>query len=359
MALYLCVDCGGSKTSAVICDGAGKVVGRAYGGPSNFAYLTLEDFVSAVRLTVSDALKTSSTPPSIEPVPLPPAQPIAAAWFGISGVDSPSAITTITPVLSALLGIPEGPRLIIGNDTQLLASPLRMHPDISHAVTVVAGTGSITVSFENVGGRFIELGRVGGWGWILGDEGGGFHVGREAVRQILIQHDTASVSSSPLPESTLRTLVLKAFSVTSVPEVLPALHMPDAGPLIGESPDAPAHLTLAREKRLSTLAPLVFLAALQDADPLALNVLRTCAGVLASEIVILLGERSDEQPRLVKAQDAVISFGGSLVGIEAYRKMILDDLASRGHRFRYVEVVEDAATIGAVSLSASFQEESG
>lgn len=348
MSLYLCVDCGGSKTSAVIVDAQGKILGRAYGGPSNFAYLTLDAFVSAVTVAVGDALKTCTDSTSIDPVPLPPSQAFAAAWFGVSGVDSPSAIATITPVLSTLLGIPVGPRLLIGNDTQLLAAPLQRLADVTHAVTVVGGTGSIAVSFEKAdNGELTELGRVGGWGWILGDEGGGFHVGREVVRQILIEHDQASVASSSPPQTKLKARILDNFGVTTVPEILQTVHMT----LPPETTTLP-YLLLAREKRLSSLAPFVFQAAFDEADPLAINVLRTCANLLASEIAILLGDRDEARPRLVRAQDSVISFGGSLVGIESYRKMITDDLARRGHVFKLIHFVNDAAAEGARGLAA-------
>lgn len=36
---YLCADCGGTKTSIVICDSKGEEVSRANGGPSNLSYL--------------------------------------------------------------------------------------------------------------------------------------------------------------------------------------------------------------------------------------------------------------------------------------------------------------------------------
>lgn len=39
MSLYMCADCGGTKTSVVICDSEGKEISRASGGPSNFSYL--------------------------------------------------------------------------------------------------------------------------------------------------------------------------------------------------------------------------------------------------------------------------------------------------------------------------------
>jgi len=354
MALYLCVDCGGSKTSVVICDSAGKIVGRALGGPSNFAYLSLQDFRSAVSLTVSDALKTCTSPPSIDPVPLPPSgdTPFAAAWFGVSGLDSPSAIEEVTPTLSALLGLPAGPRLSVANDTHLLAAPVRMHPDISHAVGVIGGTGGIAVSFKETESGFDQLGRVGGWGWILGDEGGGFHVGREAVRQMVAETDLASVRAAPPPESILVTRILERFGVKNVLDILVAIHMPDPTQSV-LAPQTLPQFSMVREKRLSSLAPLVFQSAFEDADPLALRILQSTSSVFATQIAILLGEKNEITPNLVKAEDAVISFGGSLVGVEAYRKMILDALAAKGHVFRYVEFVDDAAATGAIGLAVS------
>ncbi|KAJ7287254.1 hypothetical protein C8J57DRAFT_1283332 [Mycena rebaudengoi] len=351
MSLYLCVDCGGSKTSAVICDASGTILGRALGGPSNFAYLSLQDFVSAVSMTVSDALKTCTSPPSIEPVRLPPVgeTPFAAAWLAVSGLDSPASIKEVTPTISTLLGIPVGPRLAIANDTHLLAAPVRLHPDISHAVGVIGGTGSIAVSFKETDIGFQELGRIGGWGWILGDEGGGFNVGREAIRQMLMETDKASVRAAPPAESTLRNRILARFGVENVLDILPAIHMPDSVSLTSTLPQ----VSMVREKRLSSLSPLVFQSAFEDADPLALSVLHTTARVFAEQIAVLLGESTESAPRLVKAQDSVLSFGGSLVGIEAYRNMILAELASKGHVFRYVEYVDDPAAIGAVGLAAA------
>lgn len=350
MSLYLCVDCGGSKTSAVICDATGKIVGRALGGPSNFAYLSLDAFIMAVKMTVSSALKTCNDLPSDD---LPPVNnsPFAAAWFGVSGVDSPAAIATITPALSTLLNIPQGPRLSVANDTHLLAAPVRMYPDISHAVAVIGGTGAIAVSFRESNGILEELGRVGGWGWILGDEGGGFHVGRETIRQILMEHDRATVGGLVPTESVLISQILNRFGITDIMEVLTVIHLPDPTSTQSLSPDSLPHLLMPREKRLSSLAPLVFAAAFEEGDVLALNILRICANHLASQISILLSDDTNSAPRAVNARDSVVSFGGSLVGVPQYRKMVLDDLAQRGHIFRYVDFVDDAAAVGAVGLT--------
>jgi len=258
----------------------------------------------------------------------------------------------LIPPLATLLAIPEGPRLAVANDTHLLAAPVRLHPDVSDIVTVIGGTGSIAVSFREVEGNLQELGRLGGWGWILGDEGGGFHVGREAVRGVLMEHDRATVGSLP-DESVLKSRLLEYFGITDVMDLLAIIYQPDPSPNVTPEPDSPHYLRVPREKRLSSLSPLVFVAAFDDGDPLALRVLRECADHLASQVAVLLDNSSGTAPRLVRAQDSVISFGGSLVGVERYRTMILDNLADRGHVFRYVEFVHDAAVIGAVGLAAA------
>lgn len=369
MSLYLCVDCGGSKTSAVICSPSGAILGRALSGGSNFAYLGVEAFTREVNLAVSNALKTCTSPPSLSPVPLPPvpsspsAPPLfAQAWFGISGVDSPSAVSAATSALSLLLGIPPGPRLMVANDTHLLAAPLRTHPQLKYAIAVIAGTGAVCVSFghaaDGAGGLEV-LGRVGGWGWILGDEGGGFHVGREAVRQMLVDADRATLGGPPPPRSVLKERMLARFGLDeeSVMNILTLVHLPDPGPDadVGKGISA---LGVAREKRLSQLSPLVFEAAFGDGDIFALRVLHICARTLASQIQVLLRDPKDPNaaPNSVLASESVLCFGGSLVGIDKYRNLVLDILKGEGmggHVFEYVEYLDDVARVGAEALAVA------
>ncbi|EEB88470.1 hypothetical protein MPER_13678, partial [Moniliophthora perniciosa FA553] len=167
-----------------------------------------------------------------------------------------------------------------------------------------------------------ELGRVGGWVWILGDEGGGFSVGREAVRELLSRKDRESVCKirdTPPKEGSLEDRVLKHFSVKHVMDVLNEVHARDPGTTTAEAEakastivTLPPHLMLAREKRLSSLSPSVFAAAFENKDPEALAVLKKCAGMLAEQIAVLVGESTEDKPGLLRAQDSVISFGGSL-----------------------------------------------
>ncbi|KDQ55126.1 hypothetical protein JAAARDRAFT_37643 [Jaapia argillacea MUCL 33604] len=368
MSLYLSVDCGGSKTLAAIANASGDIVGRAVGGPSNFAYVGPAVFIETVRETVINALKACPDLPFTTEIQLPPpVRVFAYAWFGVSGVDSQADIANVTPPLSSLLSIPPGPRLSVGNDAQLLAAPVHFHKDVRYAVTAVGGTGSICVSFkEGADGKMEEMGRVGGWGWVLGDEGGGFHVGREAIRQVLIEYDKASVGpphSATGPKKTLTDRIIEHFGINHLLEVLSLIHYPDPPSTISQdviltTPPNLAYRLIPREKRLSQLSPLVFQSAFEDHDPIAIRVLSTTSDMLAEEIAILLRPEDGEGPfpsRAVKASESVMCFGGSLVGIESYRNLVLKALERRGHVFKYVEFVSDAAALGATGLAAAAQ----
>jgi len=140
-------------------------------------------------------------------------------------------------------------RLVIANDAHILASPLlTAEPPIESAVVVIAGTGSVVVSFrKDPGGHSItQLARAGGWGFMLGDDGAGFFAGREAVRQILekFQADSlwepedvdtrAPTSQSPIvttqQNETLTTLILAHFGLSSPDELFSVVYAPDPKP---------------------------------------------------------------------------------------------------------------------------------
>ncbi|KAG9127897.1 hypothetical protein FRC07_007743 [Ceratobasidium sp. 392] len=371
--LFLCVDCGGTKTAAVIVDGNSNVVGRGSGGPSNFTDVGMTAFLRAVKVAVEAALAVVNG----AKVQLPTSTPLlSAAWFGISGCDRPADAIALQQPLSSLLSIPV-PNLTIANDTHLLASPLSSHPSAKSAVVVIAGTGSNCMSFkrkEGASAGLVELGRSGGWGWILGDEGSGFFVGRTAVRYLLTQWDRASVDAFPEGTSytqdiqseispvtnkpTLRARIFTHFGITAPPDLFSVVYTADPPPvrpsegvsanvpLASPNPDAsttptidvapaptngnPNIYLLERKHRLTSLAPLVFSSAFDDNDPDALKVLRTSARSLADHIHSLmispnpgLGRIS---PKAVRPEETVLCFGGSLVGIKQYRALIVDEL---------------------------------
>ena len=103
----------------------------------------------------------------------------------------------------------------------------------------------------------------------------------------------------------------------------------------------------------------MFRAAFEFSDPLALEVLRSTANALAEQVIMLLRPEAplDEKeaqtiPKLaVKASEAVVCFGGSLVGVEQYQRMVLNELEKKGHVFKHTEFVGDASIAGAKALA--------
>ncbi|KAI0309671.1 hypothetical protein OF83DRAFT_35928, partial [Amylostereum chailletii] len=373
---YLCIDCGGTKTAAVLAVPDGSIVARTRAGGSNLAYIGLDAFLSVVSTVAGAVLAEAlSIPPIVLPIndgkdangtPVPPFT-LQTAWLGVSGVDSPSAVALLEPLVATLLGLPPPPsnRLVISNDTHLLAAPVRTLDDVRNAVTVIGGTGSIVVSFrdasaESQGGKvggepLVELARSGGWGWILGDEGGGFDIGRSAVRALCIQRDAESTGIPPQeglgPERRLlRDRVLERFGIADILDILGAIHVPDpaasAEPMVEGKYE---YMHDPREKRLSSLSPLVFQAAYEDGDPLAMRVVEECADKLAALVEMVLLPR-DVNPtgsdRRIHAWSSVLCFGGSLVAIDSYRALVLAALAKCGHEFKHVEVINSPAEVG-------------
>lgn len=405
--LHLCIDCGGSKTSAVLAaTGTGTILTHTIGGPSNFTYLGPKEFAAVIRETLNRALSEKSVRRYLSgidetesdslvlggAITLPVEEsgsPFFSAWIAASGVDTSGDVQTATAALSPLLGIPIGPHLFITNDTHLLASPLSTQSIYPSCITVVAGTGSCIVSFRrtNVGIKVAELARTGGYGWILGDEGSGFHVGRETIRELCYQDEMEAISGGPLiayteetrPTYDLRSMVLSYFGLSpaaKVSDIFAELYAPD--PNLSSAKEqvkdsariVNAHLLLERQQRLSSLTPLVFKAAFAPNDPMAreafvpnpiaVKILTACASAMADSIIMLCAPTSGgESPKAnhVRAEESLLCLGGSLVKQVPYRDLLVSVLESKGHKFAQALFVENCEEGGINALLAQAQSE--
>ena len=77
-------------------------------------------------------------------------------------------------------------------------------------VVIISGTGSI--AYGRNGER--EAARAGGWGYVLGDEGSGYWIGRAALRAVLREADQRG------PETALTPLLLKYFGIEAAQGLL-------------------------------------------------------------------------------------------------------------------------------------------
>jgi len=124
---------------------------------------------------------------------------VTRAIFGITGLGSGTKIAERIGVMARrALGIKA---VEVCNDMELAHAAI-FHP--GEGILIYGGTGSVVVSRNKSG----ELVRAGGYGYIIGDEGSGFWIGREALRHVT---DLWDLSKDPR-ESILGNKILRIVS---------------------------------------------------------------------------------------------------------------------------------------------------
>lgn len=152
------VDGGGSKTLAIIVDAQGQERGRGVAGSSNYAAVGLDGALREIHSAVEQAREMAGNHVSLR-----------SAWLGLAGLDSSADHDKLLPHLRTLAD-----RVRLSNDAEL---PLTALPN-TVGVALIAGTGSIALG-HNAQGETI---RTGGWGHLIGDEGSGYDIGRQALQ---------------------------------------------------------------------------------------------------------------------------------------------------------------------------------
>lgn len=313
--------------------------------------------LSALSRAVISALSKLPPNSSIAPV-LPPSDPIfAGAWIGGAGLDRAADLTSIRLRIMALLNLSKEKTLIVTNDATLLSSaivapqpPNSNQSHISSGVVLVTGTGAIAHSYilpnDNQSSLPVPFDRTSGWGYLLGDEGSAFAIGRDAVRAAL-DHRDCGISPTPLDLA-----VMKYFGCQTVLELISAVYL-DIPPFLKEGQD-PSSVDADPKLRIAGVCPTVFGHAFPSSssvlpDRQALEIVRGGASS-AAEIVIRLVSKDSR----VESTTSVLVFGGALAQVEAYREMIVDALRARGHEFARFEYVSNAAEAGVHILIRDF-----
>jgi len=104
---------------------------------------------------------------------LDPAQPVDAICAGSAGLSVPGAREFLHEQLAPLA---QPGSVVIVSDAMLVLPAA----DLDAGIALICGTGSVAVATFRE--RTLQ---TGGWGYLLGDEGGGYWIAREAVRTLL------------------------------------------------------------------------------------------------------------------------------------------------------------------------------
>jgi len=189
------IDAGGTKTVCLLADAEGRIVAEARGGGANLQASGELEVEKVLHGVMEQAIGDREVRPDV-------------VCLGIAGVDRPTDADAVRGIMRRL-GFKS--RTLIVNDA-LVA--LVAGVGDSAGVVLVAGTGSIAYGRDGSG----RAARSGGWGYLLGDEGGGFWIGRSALAAVVRQFDGRG------PATMLTDLVLTEMHLGSPTELIHAIY---------------------------------------------------------------------------------------------------------------------------------------
>jgi N-acetylglucosamine kinase-like BadF-type ATPase len=162
---YLGIDAGGTKTSAILCDLSGSILRTCQLGPGNIAVLDR----SAISLLIRNILDELLHGDEISS--------IVWACCAFAGAGRPEEKANVSELVSTVG---------LNQFTIMTDAEIRYYSIFGDqsGILVSAGTGSFCI-VKTTDQRLLQ---IGGWGYLLGDEGSGFDIGRHAIKSVLLDH---------------------------------------------------------------------------------------------------------------------------------------------------------------------------
>lgn len=168
-ALFAGIDGGGSNLRVAVVDARLATIVTQSAGTANPSVIGREQAQAHIREIVRATLQRADISP----------KRIAAAGIGIAGASNLHSRDWLLETLSPIL---PSSRLVPSSDLEIaLVGALGRR----HGILLLAGTGSAAYGCAPDGKQL----QVGGWGYLLGDEGSGYWLGMQLLRGISAAHD--------------------------------------------------------------------------------------------------------------------------------------------------------------------------
>lgn len=230
--LALGLDVGGTSSRALVCDLAGTVLGSGEAGGGNPNSHPPEQAAREVERAARAALAE-----------LDPSR-VRSTVLGMAGASAMTAPEVSTPFdgVWSRLGLTRHARVVTDCEVAFAAGT----PEAAGTV-LIAGTGAIAGRVE----QHRLTGTAGGYGWLLGDEGSAFWLGRAAVRHAL-QALEGSAAPDDLVGRVLQALVEPGSAdrkrVITAVNTAPPIRLAELAPLVTETAraDVPAATAIVR-----------------------------------------------------------------------------------------------------------------
>lgn len=184
MLHVLGIDAGGTKTVCQLADEDGVILAESRSTGANLQAVGELQVEKVLHEVMEAALGERSIIPD-------------AICLGIAGVDRPDDAAIVRGIMKR---IGYKARVLVVNDA-LVA--LEAGAPGQPGVVIISGTGSISYGRNEAG----QAARSGGWGYVLGDEGSGYWIGRAALRAVLRAADQRGKATALTP------LLLEHFGV--------------------------------------------------------------------------------------------------------------------------------------------------
>lgn len=248
MTYFMGVDGGGSNLRVVIIDDGLQVIGESQTFSANPSSIGQE----VARERIQSAMRIAAEGADIS------LKDIEAVCLGIAGAAKEHSADWIQSVAVDVL--PDA-LIVPSSDLEIALVGAHSQPD---GMIILAGTGSAVYGTHNG-----ETLRIGGWGYLLGDEGGGYWIGLQALQVMTHWFDGLEPESAPLSRR-----LLEILDLTDRRTIINWVYR-------GES----------RTTQIGRLAPLVMDFAADD-DPYARKIIDRAADYLATAATSAL-ERLD------------------------------------------------------------------
>ena len=295
MSNVLGIDGGGTKTTCVLMDETGKIIGRGEAGPSNYQSIGVDTAKQAIQLAIKNAVLAAKVEQNL---------PVKAICLGLAGVGRPQDIKIVEDIVKDLVtqlqlyeNLPiefllKPETTLIYNDSQIalvggIGKPI--------GIAVIAGTGSHIFGQNHQG----KTKRVGGWGYILGDEGSGYDIAIQGLKAALKSFD-GRLEFTTLTEQFQINLNLK-----SIENLVEVVYRRGWG-----------------VKEIAALAPIVDREAAAG-DRIALNIIDNAATELALATQVAISALFDK----TEAYE-IVTIGGAWKGTANLREKFEDSISA-------------------------------
>jgi len=153
------IDGGGTKTLALVADLRGNILGAGLSTGSNYHTVGLENAIRAIKDASQQAISNANI------------SNIKSACFGLAGIGRQNNYKILFP---ELVNLAIADNILLKHDAFIALSGATI---CQPGVIVIAGTGSMAFGMNLSG----DEERSGGWGYLLGDEGSAYYIGRQAL----------------------------------------------------------------------------------------------------------------------------------------------------------------------------------